>query len=162
MAWVLIRSFKKQRQSFCLLYFFSMQTLTATVWAAQTTTKWLGALEAICGDGPRRPRRLCSIRYLWAHLSYPWVYLLSRPTRTLSLYTNCKCNLDFRVNACIWGSTFGFRILFVISWGLLDPYGGLNGSLKVGEPGVGPTPPSPPQQKAESLRLHFCFWKNVC
>ena len=40
--------------------------------------------------------------------------------------------------------------------------GGLNGSLKVGEPGVGPTPPSPPQQKAESLRLHFCFWKNVC
>ena len=87
---------KKQRQSFCLLYFFSMQTLTATVWAAQTTTKWLGALEAICGDGPRRHRRWCSIRYLWAHLSYPWVYLLSRPTRTLSLYTNCKCNLDFQ------------------------------------------------------------------
>ena len=66
-----------------------MQTLTATVWAAQTTTKWLGALEAICGDGPRRHRRWCSIRYLWAHLSYPWVYLLSRPTTTLSLYTNC-------------------------------------------------------------------------
>ena len=85
-----IRSAKISKSSpFAYCIFFSMQTLTATVWAAQTTTKWLGALEAICGDGPRRHRRWCSIRYLWAHLSYPWVYLLSRPTTTLSLYTNC-------------------------------------------------------------------------